>query len=130
MVSRAHSVRYFIQIDQIYLFKSHRIYGNKLPKYAEGNLLDLKFSAILFRMKGFFNQPWQDNVFTFGSLIFVLALLPTLFGEFKPSLWTSIMTGSVLAVYTYTFYSLKFWYSAGMTCLTSICWLILAIQVV
>ena len=80
-------------------------------------------------MGNFCNQPWQDKVFTIGSLLFTLALIPTLLGDAKPEIWTSLMTSSVLAVYAYTFYSLKFWYSMSTTILTTLCWFILAIQV-
>ena len=71
---------------------------------------------------------WQDWVITLGSLIFVLALFPSVLGKDKPALSTSLMTGTVLVIFALVYLTLSLWTSAVTTFLTGTLWFILAIQ--
>jgi uncharacterized membrane protein YqgA involved in biofilm formation len=70
----------------------------------------------------------QDVILTGGSLIFVAALIPTLRGNDKPALSTSLLTGSVLVVFAGVYVSLALWFSAITTFITAACWFMLAAQ--
>jgi hypothetical protein len=63
-----------------------------------------------------------------GQWIFIIALLPSVFGKDKPALSTSLLTGAVLSVFALTFVTLSLWVSAVSTELTSFTWLLLAFQ--
>jgi hypothetical protein len=71
---------------------------------------------------------WQDIVLAIGSLIFALALLPSVFSQHKPALWTSGLTGVVLVIFAVTYASLTLWYATVTTSLAAILWLVLAVQ--
>lgn len=73
-------------------------------------------------------MQWQDWVFSVGTWIFVVALIPTIRGKQKPELSTSIVTGSILAVFVITYLSLNLWLSALSNVITSACWFLLAYQ--
>jgi len=71
---------------------------------------------------------WQDIVFTVGSFIFSVALIPTIRAKNKPPVITSFITFAVLATFVACYLSLGFYVSAIAGGLTAICWLILYIQ--
>lgn len=71
---------------------------------------------------------WQDYIFTAGSIIFIIALLPSVFSKDKPALSTSLMTGTVLAIFAFNYTTLSLWFSATSTALTSATWFFLAVQ--
>ncbi len=73
-------------------------------------------------------MPLQDIIFTIGTWIFVIALIPTLRGNQKPEISTSLMTGIVLAVFALTYLSLHLWMSMASTFVTSGMWLTLSYQ--
>lgn len=73
-------------------------------------------------------MSWQDIVFSIGAWIFVIALLPSVFGKDKPALTSSLMTGSVLAIYALTYLTLSLWISAFSTSLVALTWFTLAVQ--
>lgn len=70
----------------------------------------------------------QDVILTVGALVFIVALLPTMFGREKPALTTSITTGTVLVVFSGVYVSLGLWFSAATTLVTACCWFTLAAQ--
>ena len=72
---------------------------------------------------------WQEWVFTAGSLVNTIALLPSVFSEHKPALPTSLLTGTMLSTYSITFTSLGLYGSAGSILVTAFLWFVLAIQV-
>jgi hypothetical protein len=72
---------------------------------------------------------WQDGVFTFGALVFIIALIPAVKGPNKPPLSTSLVTGCTLGVFALTFASLDLWYSAATEAAVSALWLVVAVQV-
>jgi hypothetical protein len=74
-------------------------------------------------------MQWQDVAITIGTVIFVIALVPSILSKDKPAVPTSMMTGSVLVVFTVVYISLALWFSAIATGVTAILWYILALQV-
>ncbi|HVX24356.1 MAG TPA: hypothetical protein VG992_03380 [Candidatus Saccharimonadales bacterium] len=73
-------------------------------------------------------MQWQDYVIAVGSILFIIALMPSVLGKNKPALSTSVMTGSVLMVFAITYTTLHLWFAGITTALTAIQWFILAIQ--
>ena len=71
---------------------------------------------------------WQEYVFLIGGFVLAAALLPTVFGDFKPDSLTSLITGTVLSLYTVTFWTLKQKVSAFGIGSSAILWIILLIQ--
>jgi len=73
-------------------------------------------------------MPWQDIVFSVGSLIFVFALIPTLRSKEKPAFTTSFITALVLSIFALTYITLSLWGSAFFQGCTAACWFLLAFQ--
>lgn len=73
-------------------------------------------------------MPWQDYVLTAGAWIFIIALIPAIRGKEKPPASTSIITGSILAVYALVYSTLGLWISVISTAALSLSWFILAVQ--
>jgi hypothetical protein len=73
-------------------------------------------------------QHWQDLVFTVGSLVFTVALWPSIRSKHKPALHTSVLTAFVLFLFAITYLSLSLYFSAATTLLTASAWAILAVQ--
>ncbi len=73
-------------------------------------------------------MTWQDIIIAAGQWIFLLALLPSIFGKDKPALTTSIVTGIVLAVLAFAYATLALWISTISALLVSSAWLTLAVQ--
>lgn len=73
-------------------------------------------------------MPWQDFVFTIGNVIFIFALIPSITGKDKPPVLTSLPSSIVLLTFSFAFATLGLWWSAFVTLIVSILWLILAIQ--
>jgi len=71
---------------------------------------------------------WQDIVISIGSWLFIIALIPSIRGKEKPPVSTSILTGSVLAVFSLTYATLELWISVASTALLAGAWFILAVQ--
>lgn len=72
---------------------------------------------------------WQDTVLTIGSLVFIAALLPMVFGRRKPALSSALLTGSVLLVFSAAYASLSLTFAAVTTAVTAALWMTLAVQV-
>lgn len=70
----------------------------------------------------------HDLIFTGGSIIFILSLIPSVLSEHKPAFWTSILTGTVLAVFVLDYYTISYWFSGTTTAITALIWFVLAIQ--
>lgn len=71
---------------------------------------------------------WQDGVLTGGALVFMFALLPSVFGEDKPSPWTSLSTAATLYVFAGVYTTLGFTFAALTTAATATLWTTLLIQ--
>lgn len=70
----------------------------------------------------------QDLILTLGSLVFVIALMPSIVSKNKPALSTSTLTSLVLFIFAGVYISLHLWFAAFTTSLTGTQWLILAVQ--
>lgn len=73
---------------------------------------------------------WQDFVFSIGSIVFCIALMPTILGKAKPPLLTAAPIALVLFIFALTYASLNLWFASTTTLLTSVLWTIVATQVV
>lgn len=75
-------------------------------------------------------MPWQDAVLAFGSLIFAVALIPSLRSDNKPALFTNVCYAIVLMAFTAVYASLEYWLTAAIALLTTIEWTTLALQTI
>lgn len=72
---------------------------------------------------------WQDIVFSIGSWIFALALVPSIMSKSdKPALSSSLLTAGLLTCYVPTYASLHLWASALSGSVIALAWWILAYQ--
>lgn len=71
---------------------------------------------------------WQDVVLAGGSIVFIIALFPSVFSKNKPALSTSLTTGSVLLIFVFVYASLSLWFAMVSTSITSFVWFVLAFQ--
>jgi hypothetical protein len=72
---------------------------------------------------------WQEIVLTLGSLIFIIALLPSIYEDNKPAASTSIITGVVLVAFSIVYITLDLVYPAITSLFTAVMWFILLVQV-
>lgn len=75
-----------------------------------------------------FNMSWQEIVLAVGQVVFIVALLPSIFSKDKPQIWTSILTGTVALSISITYATLSLKAAAISTFLNFVAWSILAIQ--
>lgn len=71
---------------------------------------------------------WQDIVLTTGSVLFLLALIPTILGPTKPAPFTSLLTGTVLLVFAGTYATLGLPFATVTTAATGAAWLVILRQ--
>lgn len=71
---------------------------------------------------------WQDWVLMIGGFGFSIALIPSIFSKSKPNAKTSLMTGSILAVFAGVYGSLDMWLAMVGAVLCSTAWFILLCQ--
>ena len=71
---------------------------------------------------------WQEIAFSVGSVLFALALLPSVLSEHKPEWHTSLLTASVLTVYVVAFWTMQQPYAAGTGAVTAALWWTLFVQ--
>lgn len=74
------------------------------------------------------HHAWQDLVLALASLVFALALVPTILGKDKPTLATSVPTAITLYVITADYITLSLWFAASTAFLSATCWAIIAVQ--
>ncbi|MFA6602881.1 MAG: hypothetical protein WCT01_03700 [Candidatus Shapirobacteria bacterium] len=73
-------------------------------------------------------MKWQDFVLTFGQVIFILALFPSIFSKDKPSIKTSIPTSLVSFSIGVVYLTLNVPMAAATAVINGILWGILAFQ--
>jgi hypothetical protein len=74
---------------------------------------------------------WQDLALTAASLIFIVALVPTVLSENqKPALSTSVMNAAVSTGIAIVYVTLQLWFAAATTALNGILWLVIGIQTI
>ncbi len=71
---------------------------------------------------------WQDIIFFIGQWVFLVALVPALTSREKPPVSTSLITGLILVVFSFTYFTLELWLSAISSALIAAAWLTLALQ--
>jgi len=71
---------------------------------------------------------WQDIVLSIGSVIFVIALIPSIMSAHKPAFTTSVLSSLVLVAFTFVYATLDLWLSAVITAFSAILWMVLAFQ--
>ena len=71
---------------------------------------------------------WQDWVFGIGTIIFSIALVPSVLGKEKPAISTSLSTGITLMFFAFAQATLALWFACGASVLASVLWLTLAVQ--
>ena len=71
---------------------------------------------------------WQDWVLATGAIAFIVALVPSVLSKDKPALTTSLLTGTVLAIYAIVYVTLSLWLTTITVAITSLTWFILAYQ--
>jgi hypothetical protein len=74
------------------------------------------------------HHQWQDIVLAICVLVFNLALVPSIFGESKPALATSVLNVFFMLAVVTVYFNLHLWYSAIMNSINTVLWAILAIQ--
>lgn len=72
---------------------------------------------------------WQDYVLMAGGFLFAVALYPAVKGKEKPPKSTSLLTGSVLLVFSIVYATLGLWLAFASTIITTTMWYILLGQV-
>jgi len=70
----------------------------------------------------------NDLIFTFGSIVFLVALIPSLVSENKPDKKTSFITSFVLCVFSLNYISIGLYFSSVVSFIGAIAWLVLYIQ--
>lgn len=71
---------------------------------------------------------WQDIVFTAGGIIFAILLIPILKdSDSKIPRLTSIPTTITLLIFSFTYITLGFYFSAATNLLTASCWAAISI---
>lgn len=71
---------------------------------------------------------WQDAIFTTGTVLFGLALIPTIYASAKPDLWTSALTAAVLAMFTVAHFTLTLWFASAASAILAVEWSVLGYQ--
>lgn len=73
-------------------------------------------------------MPWQDIVISVGQWAMTAALVPSLIGPNKPAVSSSIMTGTLIAIFGITYASLDLWSATVSSGVCALAWFVLAWQ--
>ncbi len=73
-------------------------------------------------------MSWQDIILSIGQYVFVIALLPSVFGKDKPALSSSLITAIILAIFSLVYSTLDLWSSTVASGIVSATWFLLAWQ--
>ena len=71
---------------------------------------------------------WQDIVFSFGSIVFTIALIPAIIEKRYPPASTCILTGVMIGVYAITDLTLQLWFSAITSAISALLWIWMGIK--
>jgi hypothetical protein len=66
---------------------------------------------------------WQDIVFSIGSIVFTIALIPAIIEKRYPPKSTCIMTGFMVGIYAATDLTLHLWFSAITSAISALLWI-------
>ncbi len=70
-----------------------------------------------------------DVIFAIGGFMFFIALIPSVFSKDKPSMWTSLMTATILFTFAATYWTIDLELASYSTFMTGCIWMLLAFQV-
>ncbi|MDP2734609.1 MAG: hypothetical protein Q8P12_00185 [bacterium] len=73
-------------------------------------------------------MAWQDIVISIGQWVLLIALIPSVTSKDKPALATSVLTGLVLTLFAFTFFTLSLLLSGASAALVAATWFLLAGQ--
>jgi hypothetical protein len=71
---------------------------------------------------------WQDIVFTVGSIMFTIALIPAILEKKYPPRSTCFITGVMLVLYSITDLTLGLWFSTISGIVSAIIWTMMGIK--
>lgn len=72
---------------------------------------------------------WQDLALTAASLVFIIALIPTVLSDTqKPALSTSILNAAVSTGIAIVYVTLHLWFAATTTGVNGVLWLAIGLQ--
>ena len=71
---------------------------------------------------------WQEIILALGQIVFIIALLPSVFSKDKPEIWTSIITGSVALSIAITYLTMHIPFAAVSAFFNFVFWSVLAFQ--
>lgn len=71
---------------------------------------------------------WQQTVLALGQVVFIIALLPSVFTSDKPEIWTSLITGTVALSIAGTYATMRMPIAAVSAFFNFVFWSILAFQ--
>jgi len=71
---------------------------------------------------------WQETILALGQVVFIIALLPSVFSTDKPEIWTSVITGLVALSIAITYLTMHLNVAAISAFFNFVFWSILAIQ--
>lgn len=73
-------------------------------------------------------MQWQELVFGLGTWVFIAALIPTIRGEQKPEISTSMTNAITITAFVIAWASQDFWFSVLPATILSGAWFLLAQQ--
>ena len=71
---------------------------------------------------------WQDIVFSIGSIVFTIALIPAILEKRYPPISTCILTGFMIGIYAATDLTLQLWFSATTSGVSAVLWIWMGIK--
>ena len=74
------------------------------------------------------HMHWQQTVLALGQVVFIVALLPSVFSSDKPEIWTSIITGAVALSIAVTYTTMSLPVAAVSAFFNFVFWSVLALQ--
>ena len=84
--------------------------------------------AFAIRFQRYMVEHWQDLVFTFGTVVFTIALIPALRQKRYPPKSTCFLTGSMLILYIVTDVTLELWLTALTTSVSAMIWIYMGVK--
>jgi hypothetical protein len=69
-----------------------------------------------------------DVIFGIGSVLFAVALLPSVLRWRTPAISTSLLTAAVLSVFILAYANLHFWFALTTDAITALLWWVLFVQ--
>jgi len=94
------------------------------PRVPKGHAALLCYSAEHMDIP----STWQDWVIMVGQLVFLVALLPSVFTADKPNRWSSLLTALVIVAFGVTYWTLDMYFSVASSAALGLVWFILFLQ--